>query len=372
MSYQFEMVQGPTHIEFEAASSGRLLKFSGARLARAEVNKNSDRITPKGIGELAATVAGTPIDVEHEDLAICGIFTAGAPVEDPVLGTLLEVSGLVHADRYPDIAAGMQSGALSLSIEADGSSANCSVCNQTFGSSDKYCEHLKNKFKSGAVRTVEGLIALGGGVVKYPAGNGTDFKNASIKFVASQADPPAAPPTPAPVEAHMKNCPYCKTTLTAAVDKCPNPACAKGLNIEAMSEGLESALADLARVGTEANSRLNTEVAKVTTDKDAALAQVTTLTASLAEATAKLATAETARVAAEQASRRQRLGARVTDEVWEAKKATLLAMDEASFATMLELTPAPAGGKPAQPAGVRLEADQQEQSEDRTVKITGL
>lgn len=371
MSYQFEMVQGPTHVEFEAASAGRLLKFSGARLARAEVNKNSDRITPKGIGELAATVAGTPIDVEHEDLAICGIFTAGLPVEDPVLGTLLEVSGLVHADRYPDIAAGMQSGALSLSIEADGASAGCSICGKAFGSSDAYCEHLKNKFKSGAIRTVEGLTALGGGIVRYPAGNGTDFSNAAIRFVASQADPPAAPPTPAPVEAHMKHCPYCKTTLTAAVDACPNPACAKSLTLEAMSEGLQSAMADLARVGTEANTRLNTEVAKVTADKEAAALQITTLTASLEAATTKLAAAEKARTDAELASRRTRLGARVTDAVWEAKKATLLAMDEATFATMLELTPAPAqAARPA--AGVRLDADQGAAEDDHTVKIVGL
>jgi hypothetical protein len=188
---RFNLVKGPTTISFTADSQGRLLRFTGARLARAEENKNRDEITPAGIDELAATVAGSAIDIEHEDRALCGIFTDGRGVDDPELGRVLDVDGLVHADRFPEIAAGMQDGTLALSIEADGKTATCSICKQVFASSDQYCTHLQNKMKSGARRTVEGLTCLGGGIVKYPAGNGTDFSKSNIRFVASHAEPDA-------------------------------------------------------------------------------------------------------------------------------------------------------------------------------------
>jgi len=446
---RFDLVKGPTSITFTADSQGRLLRFSGARLARAEENKNADVITATGIDELAATVAGTAIDIEHEDRAVCGIFTAGVGVDDPELGRVLDVDGLVHADRFPEIAAGMQDGTLSLSIEADGKQATCSVCGGIFASSEMYCDHLRNKFKSGAKRKVEGLTTLGGGIVRFPAGNGTDFSKAAIRFVASQAEPDAddnggesdddqddlqaswlqeelpkgqtrkdlddsdfADPAnrkypykvhgkiskrgwlaawsaahgshtgkadkaaiaklkrdkpagvsiseseDATLEALMKNCPFCKHVLTAAVDACPN--CGKGLTIVAMASELETALAGLTALGTEKTS-LTEQVSTLTAEK-------TTLTASLEEANKAKAEAEKTAATQKETLRRNALGARMNDEAWGKKKATILAMDEDAFATMLELAPAPAGGKT--PAGVRLDGEEQAPETDGKLKIS--
>ncbi len=355
---RFELVKSPTAISFTADANGRLLRFSGARLARAEVNKNSDEITPAGIDQLAASVAGTAIDIEHQDQVVCGIFTEGAAVDDPELGRVLDVGGLIHADRFPDMAAGIQDGTLSLSIEADGEMATCSICGQSFSASDMYCEHLRNKFKSGARRRVEGLTTLGGGIVRHPAGNGTDFSKAAIRFVASQKDPEPDKPETKPLEALMKNCPYCNTTLTAAVDACP--ACGKGLTLVAMSTGLAEALQGLKALGTE-KTTLAEQVTALTADK-------TTLTASLDETQNKLTAAETLAASQRETLRRTAVGARMTDEVWGQKKATILAMTDDGFATMLSLAPAPAGNKPAPAAGVRIDGEQETQ-DDGKLKI---
>lgn len=356
LGIHFELVKSPTPITFTADAAGRLLRFSGARLARAEKNKNGDVITAAGIAELAASLAGNAVDIEHEDRAVCGIFTEGTAVEDPELGWVLEVGGLVHADRFPEIAAGMQDDTLSLSIEADGKTATCSICGQVFASSDMYCDHLQNKFKSGAARTVEGLTALGGGIVKRPAGNGTDFSKANIRFVASHKEPEPAPAVPT-LEALMKNCPHCNHILTAAVDACPN--CGKGLTVLAMSTDLQTALASLTALGTE-KTTLAEQITALTADKTALTASVETLTADKAKA-------EKTAASQLETLRRNALGARITDEVWSQKKATILAMAEDAFATMLELAPAPAGGQ--KPAGVRLDADAEPEGADEKIKI---
>src|SRR3972149_5251496 len=56
----------------------RFLRFKRAVLARAEVNGNNDIVTEDGLKEVASTLVGTGIDLEHADTDNYGYFTAGS------------------------------------------------------------------------------------------------------------------------------------------------------------------------------------------------------------------------------------------------------------------------------------------------------
>lgn len=178
----FEQVNGPVQFTIEASGEeGDLLVFRNAVLARAEVNRNGDEITPQGIAELAASIAGKPIDVEHDRQKVCGFYTKGVPTEDRALA----VDGVIFASRFREVADGVVAGTHLQSIEASARTATCSICNQTFSAATGYCEHLINRRKSGAQRKVEGLKADGGGIVRSPAATNPVFDRSALYFIAS-------------------------------------------------------------------------------------------------------------------------------------------------------------------------------------------
>ncbi len=178
---QFFQVSTPMQIEMQASGQGDLLVFKNAKLAKVETNKNQDEILDEGLSELAATIGGRPIDVEHDRSQNCGVYTAGRTADDHYL----YVDGFVWADRYPEAANGIQSGTHGLSIDAIAARARCSVCEQEFTSAQQYCEHILNRKSLGSKRTLLGLKAKGGAVTAKPAGTGTNFDSAEIYFVAS-------------------------------------------------------------------------------------------------------------------------------------------------------------------------------------------
>jgi len=180
----FEQVNGPIRFDIQASDNGRLLVFKNAILARAETNKNGDTITQKGIEELAATLAGMPIDFEHQYNEIRGAFTAGHAMQDGALST----DGFIWADRFPKEAEGVQSGAYGLSVEAGAETATCSVCGEKFLKADDYCPHLVGRRRGGATRLVEGLVAKGGAITERPAATDPRFDLSSIYFVASHQE----------------------------------------------------------------------------------------------------------------------------------------------------------------------------------------
>jgi uncharacterized Zn finger protein (UPF0148 family) len=185
----FEQINAPQEITLQASGEGSLLVFKSAILCRAEVNKNYDEILPEGIIELSATIGGRPIDVDHNEAMNIGVFTAGRPiVADGV--PALSVDGMVWADRFPDEARGIREGAYPLSVEADAKTAKCSVCGGTYTTASEYCEHLRSRRVSKAIRKLGGLKAVGGAITvkTRPAGTGTKFDPASIYFVASHDD----------------------------------------------------------------------------------------------------------------------------------------------------------------------------------------
>jgi hypothetical protein len=165
----------------------------------------------------------------------------------------------------------------------------------------------------------------------------------------------------------VDTCPYCNSDTKMGTDTKSNmpvavcPTCGKPLTAAAMAADLKSALSSLTAIGTE-KTALTEQVTALTAEK-------TTLAASIETLTADKDKAE--KLAAEQKEtlRRNAVGARMTDETWGKKKATILAMAEDAFATMLEL--APAAAQPAKPApvGIALGSGQTETQEDGKIKI---
>jgi len=201
-SVSFEQTDGPIEFDLQAGEEGDILVFRNAILARAEMNANRDVITPEGIQELAASIAGRPIDNEHDIEILVGSFTAGRVIDD----NALQVDGFIWADRWPEVAADVRAKKKGLSIEATAKRAVCSICGGEFQGSHDYCEHIiskRAKVKHNATRTLHGLKAKGGATTLVPAATGATFNE--IYMVAS----------------HSEFCPYCESVILGEVEKCP-------------------------------------------------------------------------------------------------------------------------------------------------------
>lgn len=186
ITFQSSDDNGTTYT-YITASDGRrtLLVFKGATLARAETNTNNDEISDENIAELATTIPGYPIDIEHNTQRNVGAFTAGRNV-----GGALMVDGVIWADRYPDEADGVIHGRQRLSVEAEAKKASCSLCGGEFDTPTTYCQHIatvKARKESRASRRFTGMKARGGAITLNPAGTGTQFDGSQIYFVASHA-----------------------------------------------------------------------------------------------------------------------------------------------------------------------------------------
>ncbi len=169
----------------------RILKFENVVLARPETNKNRDNVNDEGILELANTIAGTPLDVDHDVTKNIGMFTAGRVGDQGEL----RVDGMIWLDRCDKMGVDPQDvldERFGLSIEADASTAECSVCHQVHTNANDYCSHiinLRSKIRHGADRVLRGLRAIGGALTRKPAGTGTGWDASSgVVFVASHQE----------------------------------------------------------------------------------------------------------------------------------------------------------------------------------------
>lgn len=341
MSNPLTFVQGPTEFTIKAAESGgRILIFRGAILARSERNSNGDEISKDNIAELVATLPGTPIDDEHHEHQLVGMFTDSQAIED---GTAASVDGLIHMDRFPEIAADVQTGRRQLSVEADAEEASCSECNKRFKTSHEYCAHLTARRKNGVSRRFHKMVAKGGGVVRHPAGTRTHFDPAQIRIIASHQEEDEEPQNvEPPAEDKNMKCPHCEASNDEGADKCKS--CGKNMAVGAIIADLNTALSTAAKV-PDLESKLTAKDEELTTAK----AEVQTKIDALAAKETELKAANDK--VAEQAAviRRARLTA-WDDKKWDEKKATVMAMDEAAFDLMAsEVAQPPVGG-----AGFRL------------------
>ena len=178
--------------------SGEIVKFTNAILCRSEVNKNHDGMTTDGIQQLADSLPLMPLDIEHRQKQIVGFFTAARAVDwhqstgSVVTGGALSTDGVIYAGRFPDVAAGVSSGKLKLSVESWASRAVCGECSEVFDRPSLYCAHLKEKK---ATRWLFDLKAAGGGVTENPAGTDTAFSAENgFVVIASSAEAAVAPP----------------------------------------------------------------------------------------------------------------------------------------------------------------------------------
>jgi hypothetical protein len=165
----------------------RFLRFKDAVLARAETNKNRDNVDASGVQELADTISGTKIDLEHNAGKNVGVYTAGRVGEN----NELRVDGIIWLDACEALNIDPQDiidGRYGLSIEATAETSECSICHSTHLSQETYCEHLLHKFKAGADRILRKLKAVGGALTRHPAGSGTGFGMATLLFVASHQE----------------------------------------------------------------------------------------------------------------------------------------------------------------------------------------
>jgi len=170
-------------ILIQATEDGDLFRFRNAILAVAETNKNRDHISNDNIKELASTLAGRAVDIDHDERANAGVITSARPVK--VNGSsAVAIDGLLWRDRYPEQIDGVRSGTHHLSVEANADMATCSVCNGQFKSADLYCAHLKKRNSSGAIRGFINLKGKGAGITEHPAGNGTQFDKEQIYVLA--------------------------------------------------------------------------------------------------------------------------------------------------------------------------------------------
>lgn len=175
-----ETISEPVSFVVAADDGGELLRFRDAILVVAEENQNKDVILEEELQNLAATLPGRAIDYDHQWQKTIGVFTEAHVVQ--VGGTWgLSVGGLIWADRFPEEARDVRQGKLKLSIEADATTAECSICGGIFQRALDYCEHLLGKTAS---RILHGLKAVGGGLTRNPAGTGTEFDLSNVYFVA--------------------------------------------------------------------------------------------------------------------------------------------------------------------------------------------
>lgn len=295
----FAQVNQGSGIEVMASADGRLLVFKNAVLARVETNSNGDDISTEGIDQLAATIAGTPIDIEHDADKNVGFYTAGRRKNDA-----LAVDGVIWADRYPEAAEKVKNGTYLQSVEANALVASCSTCGEKFEDARHYCSHLKSRRKSGTKRHLSGLTARGGALTTRPAGSKTTFDPASVYFVASHQDS----------EIPMK-CPKCKLEFEATVFEAHLEQEMGELQTNLDAAKAEQEKAVQAKVAAEAN------IVTANGERDAA---------KTAAETAK-AEAETAKAA----TRRIQLKAHLSDEEWEKSKVTILGMADDAFGLLV-------------------------------------
>lgn len=338
---ELTFVQGITEFTVKAGDAGgRILLFKGAVLARAERNTNGDEISKDNISELVATLPATPIDDEHNEHQIIGMFTDSRPTED---GLAASVDGLIHMDRFPEIAADIQSGKRQLSVEADADEAECSKCGGRFRSSHDYCAHLAARRKTGTSRRFHNMVAKGGGVVKRPAGTRTHFDPSQIRIIASHQEADEKPVIPKMEDSTMK-CPHCEASNDEGADKCKS--CGKNMAVGAIIADLNAALAKAGKVG-ELETQLTAKDEELTTAK----AEIQTKIDALASKDGDLKTANDKVVELTAAIRRSRLAA-WDDKKWDDKKATVMAMADDAFDLMAAEVVSPTADKGG--AGFRL------------------
>lgn len=344
-------------IQFEAdVDNPRFLKFHDAVLARAETNKNLDNVNEVGIEELASTIAGTAIDIDHDPAKNVGFYTAGRAENNE-----LRVDGVLWLDRCEVLGVNpteIIEGKYGLSIEAEAQTALCSICDTTHTSFTSYCTHLKNKMRYGATRFLSQLKAVGGALTKKPAGSGTGFS--TMMLVASHEELEGCLDDGMPDSVETKEKVMEAEVEIEIEDKKDEEKEAMEANYATMKQECEKLTAELAELKASKEAvetgkvAVEAKLAEVETQLVNANNEVVTLKASLETASNQLKSHR------EQEVKSMLVGSVMDESEFEAQKATLVALPNDVLALM--------GRKPKVEEKPRMSAAV-ETPDDKTVKI---
>jgi predicted RNA-binding Zn-ribbon protein involved in translation (DUF1610 family) len=170
-------------LELQAAQRrGELMLFSG-RLVRAEVNRNLDEIPAEELPAIAETARLMPVTVEHENRPVGFISRAW------VQGDYVHIEAALWARRFKEVALDVMAGARKLSIDAVAERVECPACGRVAQTRAELCEHLAPPPPTRSTpRRLRGIRVVGAGLVRNPAGTGTEVDPDSILLVAAALD----------------------------------------------------------------------------------------------------------------------------------------------------------------------------------------
>lgn len=174
-------LQTEMSVQASGIPGNAILKVTGARLARVEINKNNDGLTDEGIREIAAGIRLMPLTEGHEPEPR-GVVTRGYVSED---GEECLIDLYIWAGMFPDFANEVETLRRKLSIDCDAETAVCGECGAVFKSAADYCEHIKAR---SATRWLYGLTPVAAGAVYNPAGTGTVFPGKGGMVVIAHKD----------------------------------------------------------------------------------------------------------------------------------------------------------------------------------------
>lgn len=312
----FEQINSPVEITIQATEDGELLRFKNAVLARVEANRNNDELSIENVTELASTLAGRAIDIDHNRKANVGVITSAHAIEG---GTAVAIDGILWRDRYPDEVDGVQSGTHHLSVEAKAKTAICSKCELKFEGSTDYCDHLKNRKRSGATRRFEGMVGDGAGITSKPAGTRTHFDRSQIFVVASHK------------EIDDMKCPRCGKDGGEG-DTCA--ACGKDMRATVIAKELTDKEQELATALAELEA-LKPQLETAQGEKTAVQEQLTAAEQKVKDAEESLKAAED-KIAAQKAKEREGiLKPLLTEAAFKEKLVKFQAMDDDTFETVV-------------------------------------
>lgn len=343
-------------IQFEAdVDNPRFLKFRDAVLARAETNKNLDNVNEVGIEELANTIAGTAIDIDHDPAKNVGFYTAGRAENNE-----LRVDGVLWLDRCEALGVDPKEiveGKYGLSIEAEAQTAKCSICDTTHTNFTSYCNHLRNKMRYGATRFLSQLKAVGGALTKKPAGSGTGFSTMMLVASHEELEGCLDDGMPDSVETKEK---VMEAEVEIEVEDKRDEKEEMEANYAMMKQECEKLTAELTELKASKEAvetgkvAVEAKLAEVETQLASANTEVATLKASLETASNQL------KAHREQEVKSMLVGSVMEESEFEAQKATLVALPNDVLALMARKSKA--DEKPRMSAAV-------ETHDDKIVKI---
>lgn len=251
-------LQAEMRVQASELPGNAILKVTGARLARVEINKNNDGLTDEGIREIAEGIRLMPL-TENHDPEPRGVVTKGYISED---GEECLIDLFIWAGMFPEFAREVQTLQRKLSIDCDADTAVCGECGTVFKSALDYCEHIKAK---SATRWLYGLTPVAAGAVFNPAGTGTVFPGREGMVVIAHRDEQRHAEG---VMQTSESDSVANTIQGGSEMKCPH--CGKEFGedegkekaqaeLETALKELEEAKSELARVKAEAESAIRAE-----------------------------------------------------------------------------------------------------------------